>query len=84
MNRERINSITEMADTLSQLLIAPEAETLADKQVRLFKLEYFKANMPTLDWDAIDTMVKKAQESAVGEKKKEEIQTGTDATGDVF
>ena len=84
MNRERINSITEMADTLSQLLIAPEGETLADKQIRLFKLEYFKANMPTLDWDAIDAMVKTAQAEAVGEKKKEEIQTGTDATGDVF
>ena len=68
INKERIDSISQMANSLAEVLLPPDSqETLEQKRIRLFKLEYFKKNMPTLDWAAINEIIDTIKEDSITE-----------------
>ena len=74
MNRERVDSINTMAEVLGNLLFsANDNETPGERKIRLFKLEYFKKNMPTLDWDSIEKITKQVEKDSKEEDLKNEI-----------
>ena len=59
MNKERMQSISEIADMLSSILLAQnEQETNEERMIRKFKEKYTRLNLPTLDWDEIDDILK--------------------------
>lgn len=68
MNKERIASTLEMINSVSELIVGPENESLQDKRLRLFKLEYLRRNIPTLNWDAIDEI-----NTTINQKSREEL-----------
>lgn len=62
MNKERIDSVNQMAEVLANILYPQNAdETLEEKRIRMFKEEYNRSNLPTLDWDKIDEIVAKVR-----------------------
>ena len=78
MNRERMQSISEIAETLSTILLAQnDQETSEERLIRKFKEEYIRANLPTLDWDKIDEIVSKISVSNKIEEKKISINKGS-------
>jgi hypothetical protein len=85
MNKDLIDSVKQMSETLSELLIAPESETASDKRKRLFELKYFKLNTPTLDWTAIGEMIREIDievaEEILRETALKKTETGSDDSG---
>ena len=57
MNRDRMDSIDQVAEKLGELLIAPENESPDEKKRRMFKLEYYRRTMSSWDWDMIDDIL---------------------------
>lgn len=57
MNRDRMDSIDQVAEKLGELLIAPENESSDEKKRRMFKLEYYRRTMSSWDWDMIDDIL---------------------------
>ena len=71
MNRERMQSISEIAETLSTILLPQnDQETSEERIIRKFKEDYIRVNLPTLDWDKIDEIVSKIALSNKIEEKK--------------
>ena len=72
MNKERMNSIIEICEMLSNILLPQsDQETTEERLVRKFKEEYTRRNLPTLDWNEIDDMIKKIIiDNEIDEKKK--------------
>ncbi len=82
MNKERIDSIGTISETLSKLLFAQnDNETNTERKIRLFQLEYFKRNMPTLDWDAIEEMTTTIKQQSKKEELENELTTPQDTGG---
>jgi hypothetical protein len=73
MNKERIDSISSMADVLSALLLPQVNESPEDRNIRLFKKEYVKANMPSIDWNSVDEILKKIKRNSKEIEHEEEI-----------
>ena len=74
MNKERVDSIDQMSNTFSALMFpANDQETDAERRIRLFKLEYFKKNMPTIDWDELEDIRKKVMQDNETENLKNNI-----------
>ena len=57
MNRDRMDSIDQVAEKLAELLIAPENESADERKKRIFKLEYYKRTMSSWDWDMINDIL---------------------------
>lgn len=71
MNRDRMDSIDQVADKLAELIIGNEGESAEDRKRRLFKLEYYKRSMPTWDWDMVQEIVNDIMtESKIVEQEK--------------
>lgn len=74
MNKERMQSITEIANMLAEILLPQnDQESNSEKLLRKFKEEYTRRNLPTLDWDEIDDMLKKIGINKVIDDKKDNI-----------
>ena len=74
MNKERMQSIVEIATMLSDILLPQnEQETTEERLIRKFKEEYTRTNLPTLDWDKIDNTLKKISIVDKIEEKKKSI-----------
>ena len=69
MNKERIDSVNQMAEVLANILLPQNAdETLEEKRIRMFKEEYNRSNLPTLDWDKIDEIMSKVKTKSIIEQ----------------
>lgn len=73
MNRDRMSSIEEVAEKLAELMMAPADERDDERRKRLFKLEYYKHNMTTWDWEAINSMYEQVLLKAKEEAQKQAI-----------
>lgn len=74
MNKDRVDSIDQMSKVLAELYCpANDQETTAERTMRLFRLEYFKKNMPSLDWDELDEMYRKIKQDDKTEEMKNEL-----------
>lgn len=73
MNRDRMSSIDEVAEKVAELLIGPEGETIEDRTKRLFKLEYYKRNMSSWDWDMITEIFDNVKTKALEERTENSI-----------
>lgn len=74
MNKERMQSITEIANMLAEILLPQnDQESNSEKLLRKFKEEYTRRNLPTLDWNEIDDMLKKIGIEKVIDDKKDNI-----------
>lgn len=73
MNRNRIESVNSMGDTLAALMVAPDGEQYQDKVVRLFKLGYFKDNIPNIPWPDIEKIYSNAKKDALIELTEDTI-----------
>lgn len=69
MNKDRLDSIGDMADKLADLL-PQENESPEQIRRRIFKKQFLKRNMPTLDWDAIEEMISDTEISLQSEMLK--------------
>ena len=79
MNKERMQSITEIASMLVEFLLPQnEQETSEERMIRKFKEEYTRRNLPTLDWNEIDDIIKKIYTDATIEEKKRSINKSSD------
>lgn len=79
MNKDRINSINEISDVIANLRFsANDQESIGEKRIRLFKYEYFRKNMPTLDWDVIDEIITKVEQDVKEDKLKSDITSNND------
>lgn len=74
MNKDRVDSIDQMSKVLSELYFPlNDQETESERLMRLFRLEYFKKNMPTIDWDELDQIVIKVKQDSKTEEMKNEL-----------
>lgn len=70
MNKERLQSVMDISETLAPIMLPQDdMETMAQMRVRKFRELYLKKNLPTLDWNAIDEMVKESLTMAQEEMK---------------
>ena len=71
LTRERFESIDSIANLLTTLYVPQnDNETQYETQARLFKLEYFKKSIPSLDWELAETCFRNAEnESKVFQTK---------------
>lgn len=68
INKERIESVMQMANSLSELVLPPNKdETEAEKELRIFKLNYCKKSLPTIDWNEIENIIKETKQTAIEE-----------------
>jgi len=69
-----------MADILANIMLPQnDQETPTDAKQRKFRELYNRKNLPTLDWDAIDEIMKELEPSVVIDEKKKKITTPTDS-----
>lgn len=82
MNKERVDSIDQMSNTFAALMFPQnDQETESERCIRLFKLEYFKKNMPTIDWDELEQMRIKVLQDNKTESLKTEITSNNNDMG---
>ena len=71
MNKERMQSILEIVDMLSGILLPQtDQETTEERLIRKFKEEYTRQNLPTLDWSEIDKILANIELKNKLEEKK--------------
>lgn len=74
MNKERMQSITEMTDMLSSFLFPQnEQETIEERRIRKFKEMYTRKMLPSLNWDDIDEILNNLESNIAQDFKKNEI-----------
>ena len=74
MNKERMESVNQIAEMLSTIMIPQnDQETITEMMQRKFRELYNRKNLPTLDWDAIDEIMKELNTSVEIEQKKKNI-----------
>lgn len=73
MNRERLDSILAMAESLSTIVLPQESETYESMKLRKFKENYVRRTLTTLDWDLIDDILGAVSNDAILEKAKNEV-----------
>ena len=80
MNKERIDSVDQMSKTFAELYFPQnDQETDSERKMRLFRLEYFKKNMPTIDWDELEEMARKVDQDNKTEALKANINSDNDS-----
>lgn len=82
MSRDLMDSIQNVSETLSNLLIPQENESKSDRKMRLFKLEYFKRNNTNIDWDAVADILKTIELDAKEQELEDSIDSEDDSGGD--
>lgn len=82
MNKDRIDSVNQISEVLANLLFSQnENETENEKLLRMFKLEYMRKNIPTLNWDVIDEIVAKIRIDSKGEILQDNLRLGNSNNG---
>lgn len=65
MTRERFESVEAIANLLASVVVpANENETINETKARLFKLEYFKKSIPSIDWAMVENCVKYSEDNS--------------------
>ena len=79
MNKERMDSVNQIADMLANIMLPQNtSETIEEAKQRKFKELYNRKNLPTLDWDAIDEIMKEVESVTLIDEKKKKLITPSD------
>lgn len=73
MTKERFESVDTIAGILAALYIPANDETPNETEARLFKIEYYKKSIPSMDWESIEDCYKVAKNNSTIDQFKYNI-----------